>query len=533
MNRTDLALPLISDYVKQGARDCPDRTAFIFRDQHITYHQFAQYVERFARYLLYAGVKRGDRIAYIFPPRPEFFYLYMAASRIGAIIVGMSTRHTQAEMKYILEGSEAAYIVAVASMYGIDYQAKLAEILPSCPSVRRIVIVEGAPVLENADSFEEVMSKDYPEMAGVLAERESQLGPDDGLLIVYTSGSTGHPKGALMTHRNIVHMSLVLNGEFAIVSDDIWLNHLPMNHVAGATELGASAIIANSTQVLEPFAPDRALEIVQRFRVTVLGQVPTMYAMEFALPDFGKYDLSSLRAAVISGAPAPVELLRKMLDSMTPVCYNCLGLTEVSGLITYTARDADLKALNETVGRCAPEFEMKIVDQNRQVVPDRVAGEIAYRGTSVIKEYFKLPEATAAAIDEDGWLYSGDLGYIDPNGSLRLVGRAKEMYITGGFNVYPPEIEDCIMRYPGVMMTACVGVPDRIMGEVGRAYMVPLPGTELNIEGLKDFLKTQLADYKIPCQYVIRDMLPMTLLGKIEKKLLRQEVEEEMRQRAE
>ncbi|MGE5396349.1 MAG: class I adenylate-forming enzyme family protein, partial [Chitinophagales bacterium] len=249
--------------------------------------------------------------------------------------------------------------------------------------------------------------------------------------------------------------------------------------------------------------------------------------MEFAQPDYDKYDLSSVRIVLISGAMAPMELLTKMVNTICPNCYNSLGLTEVSGLITYTPKGASLETLNKTVGRCAPEFEMKLVDKERNPVPDGTPGEIAYRGTSVIKEYYKLPEATAAAIDEEGWFYSGDLGLIDEDGNLRMVGRAKELYITGGYNVYPAEVEEYIMRYPGVMMCACVAVPHKIMGEVGRAYVVPQPGETLDGDAIQRFLQDYLADYKIPRQFIFRDSLPMTLLGKIEKKLLRQEVEKE------
>jgi fatty-acyl-CoA synthase len=226
-----------------------------------------------------------------------------------------------------------------------------------------------------------------------------------------------------------------------------------------------------------------------------------------------------------------METLRKMKETMCDNVYNCLGLTEVSGLITYTEKGASLETLNLTVGKVAPDFEMKLVDENRQEVSDGVVGEIAYRGTSVIKEYFKLPEQTAAAFDDEGWFYSGDLGFIDEDGNLRMVGRSKEMYITNGENIYPPEVEDAIMRYPGVMLCAVVGVPHEIAGHVGRAYIVPLPGHQIDPEKLKEFLKEYLATYKIPREYVFRDMLPMTLLGKIEKKLLRQEIEEELKQK--
>jgi fatty-acyl-CoA synthase len=226
---------------------------------------------------------------------------------------------------------------------------------------------------------------------------------------------------------------------------------------------------------------------------------------------------------------APLETLRKMRDTMCDNCYNCLGLTEVSGLITYTAKGDSLETLNLTVGKVAPDFEMKLVDPKRQTVADGEVGEIAYRGTSVIKEYFKLPEATAAAFDKEGWFYSGDLGLIDEDGNLRMVGRSKEMFITNGENIYPAEIEEAIMRYPGVMLCAVVAVPHEIAGEVGRAYIAPLPDVTIEVEKLKEFLKEYLASYKIPREYVFREMLPMTLLGKIEKKVLRQEVEAELK----
>ncbi|HEX3011171.1 MAG TPA: class I adenylate-forming enzyme family protein [Syntrophomonadaceae bacterium] len=525
--RTAGALTLLSDYMKLGASRFPDKHAFIFGEQRVTYKEFELIVARLARYLISIGVNKGDRIAYIMTPRPEFFYLYMAAARIGAIIVGMSTRHTAHEMEYILNNSEAGYVFTLSSMYDIDYQQRLGQILPVCPTVKKVVVIGGSPVLAETSSFADIISQDYGEWEQPLLERERSLTTDDGLIIVYTSGSTGQPKGALMSHKNIIHMSLVELAQCGAGPDDIWINHLPVNHVSGATEVGATVIVGNAAMVLEPFNPIRTLELIEKEKITILGQVPTMFAMEFALPDYGKYDLSSLKTVVISGAMAPEETLAQMISTMCPNCYNCLGLTEVSGLITYTDPGAGIETLNKTVGRVAPEFEMNLVDKNRQPVADGETGEIAYRGTSVIKEYYKLPEATAAAIDADGWFYSGDLGYTDEDGNLRMVGRSKEMYITGGFNVYPAEVEEYIMRYPGVLMAACVAMPDPIKGEVGRAYVVPKPGFELEGDKIKAFLQEYLADYKLPVQYVIRDMLPMTLLGKIEKKLLRQEIDQE------
>lgn len=532
MAYTDGALRLLSDYAAQAVQERPDHIAFLYGEQRITYREFAAQVKKLACYLLKIGVQKGDRLAYLMIPRPEFFYLYMAASRIGAIITGIGTRQSDREIEYVLNNSEAIAMFTLHSMYEFDYQDRFQKILPNCPSVKNLFIIGGAAKLDNAKAFDDIMQGDYSEYESALLEREAQISTHDGLIIVYTSGSTGVPKGALMSHQNIIHMSLVEIGMCEANADDVWINHLPVNHVSGATEVGATVIVSNATQVLEPFNPARALELIQQHKVTILGQVPTMFAMQFALPDYDKYDLSSLRTVVISGAMAPLETLRKMRDTMCDTCYNCLGLTEVSGLITYTAKGDSLETLNLTVGKPAPEFEMKLVDKNRQVVAPGEVGEIAYRGTSVIKEYFKLPEATAAAFDKEGWFYSGDLGLIDEDGNLRMVGRSKEMYITNGENIYPAEIEEAIMRFPGVMLCAVVAVPHEIAGHIGRAYIVPLPGAQIEVEKLKEFLKEYLSSYKIPREYVFREMLPMTLLGKIEKKLLRQEVEAELKAKA-
>lgn len=529
MAYTQGALRLLSDYVVQAACERPEHIAFLYGEQRITYREFAQQVEKLACYLLKLGVQKGDRLAYLMIPRPEFFYLYMAAARIGAIITGVGTRQSDKEIEYVLNNSEARAMFVLHSMYEYDYQDRLEKILPNCPSVKNIYIIGGEARLENALAFDEIMQSDYSVYLPELLEREAQISTHDGLIIVYTSGSTGVPKGALMSHQNIIHMSLVEIGMCGASADDIWINHLPVNHVSGATEVGATGIVSNATQVLEPFNPIRTLELIQQHKVTILGQVPTMFAMQFASPDYDQYDLSSLQTVVISGAMAPLETLRKMRDTMCDNCYNCLGLTEVSGLITYTAKGDSLETLNLTVGKVAPDFEMKLVDHKRQRVEDGKVGEIAYRGTSVIKEYFKLPEATAAAFDEEGWFYSGDLGLIDEDGNLRMVGRSKEMYITNGENIYPAEIEEAIMRFPGVMLCAVVAVPHDIAGEIGRAYLVPLPDAKIEVEELKEFLKTYLSSYKVPREYVFREMLPMTLLGKIEKKVLRQEVEAELK----
>ncbi len=530
-NRLEGALPRLSDYVKKWAEEMPDHKAFIYRDKPVTYRELSDNSRQLARYLLKIGVKKGDRLGYVMTGRPEFFYFYMAASMVGAIIVGMNTRYTVPEMVYILQNSEASHVLSLYELGEVKYQDRLARALQQAPAIDKVWVVGGPPELPNALSFEDVMKGDYSEYDVALKEREVRVGPDDGLIIVYTSGTTGQPKGALMTHRNVVSMALVLLDEFGaptgLTPEDILPCGVPVNHVSGATEWGASPIVGGCTQVLlEVFNPEETVATLAKYRATIMAGVPTMWAMMFNLPNFKEYDLSSVRFCMVGGAMAPKEILARMLE-IAPYCSNPLGLTETSGLITYTDVGASLENLNLTVGKCAPEFEMKLVDKDRNPVPNGTPGEIAYRGPTVVREYFRLPEATAASIDQDGWLYSGDVGVIDENGDLRLVGRTKEMYITGGFNVYPAEIEEQISRYPGVLMVAVIAIPHKIMGEVGRAYIVPKPGVVLDGNGIQEYLKDYLADYKIPRQYVFRDSLPMTTLGKIEKKTIRLEVEKE------
>ena len=531
-NRLEGALPRLSDYLKRNAERDPNHPAFIYHDKEISYGEFLNNSRKFARFLMKIGVQKGDRLGYLMNGRPEFMTFYMAASMVGAIIVGMGTRHTPHEMKYVLNNSEASYVLTLYSLGEVaNYQERLAAALPECPSVKQVWVVGGPAELPGAITWEEIMSEDYLEYEEALAERESQVEPDDGLLIVYTSGTTGQPKGAVLTHRSVISQSLVLIDEFGaptgITPNDRFLHHVPVNHVSGATELGASPIIAGATQVIiDQFHPVVSLEQMEKHKVTIFAGVPTMFVMQFNLPNFKDYDLSSVRFCMVGGAMAPKDILTKMKE-ITPYCCNPMGMTETSGLITYTDIGASVENLNKTVVKVAPEFEMKIVDKDRKEVPPGTPGEIAYRGPSLMKEYFRMPEATAAAFDEEGWFYSGDAGYIDENGDLCLVGRIKEMYITGGENVYPAEIEEYISRYPGVALVAVLPVPHEVMGEVGRAYIVPKPGAQLDPDAIQEYLKEYLAPYKIPRQYVFRDSFPMTPLGKIEKKLLRQEIEKE------
>lgn len=524
------ALKLFSDYIRKGAKEYPQRDALIFKDKHITYPEFERNAERLAKYLVKNGVKKGDRIAYILPPRPEFFYLYVASSMIGAIIVGISARFTVDEVEYLINDAGADHAVVIAN-YGRDFQDIIGEVSKRY-HFENIIIVDGEVKLPNAVAMDAILSNDYAEYNDLLIEREKQNKTEDGLLIVYTSGSTGIPKGALMSNRNIIHHGLAEAYELDLFQPDtVTLCHAPVNHVSGANLAGSAPLIANGTLVLlDMFHPAETLRLIQDHKVTFLGQVPTMYSMQFALPNFDEYDLSSLRVIGSSGAPAQAVLIEQIKARMCDNTRNALGMTEACGEVSYTEKGASVEVICNTVGKCPPGFERKIVDGDRNPVPEGTIGEVAFRSSTIVKGYFNKPEETAAAFDADGWFYTGDLGRIRPDGNLEIVGRVKEMYITGGYNVYPAEIENAIMRYPGVLTVAVLGIPNELMGEVGRAYIISKPDAELNGNEIMEYLKNHLADYKVPRDYVIRQSLPMTPLGKIEKKVLRDEIIEEYKE---
>lgn len=526
MNRTENAFKLLSDYLQKSAHDYPDKTALVSKERRISYREFCDKSEILARYLLKIGVKRQDRIAYLMEIQPEFFYLYMAAARIGAIIVGMGTRLMPPELEYIIKNSEAEYVFVTGG--DTPYVSRLAPILPDCPTVKQVFVVGKKVEALDAANLEDIFQGDYTEFDQALAEREAQVDTDDGLLMVYTSGTTGKPKGALLSQRNIIHSSLVEADVFESTSDDVYLDNMPINHVGGTIVAGSTPIITASTIVLlANFSPTKTLQLIETEKVSILGQIPTQYTMEFSLPDYDKYDKSSLRVVHFGGAMPSANILEKVFSTMTTNVYNCLGMTEAAGIVCYTPKGAGIDALSRTVGTSIPEVEWKLVDKNRKPVPRGQVGEVAYRGSTIIKEYYKLPKATAEAIDEEGWFYAGDLLCQDENGLLAFMGRKHDMYITGGENVYPSEVEEAIGSYEPVKSVAVLPAPDPLYGDIGYAFIVPKSGCTIDVEDLKSYLESILAKYKIPKKFIFRSKLPLNATGKIARKVLKQEIADE------
>jgi acyl-CoA synthetase (AMP-forming)/AMP-acid ligase II len=513
---------LLSDYLKKSALEYPDNEAIINQERRVSYREFNSIVEKVAFGLLELGIQKGDRIALMMPTIPEFLYFYMAASQVGAIVVGINMNYKAPEIEYIIKNSEPSLLVTVDRDRERDYIADLKGILPNTGVIKVIVHKTTDYALDFADAIalEDFIAENRDHLREEMKVRHSKVGENDGVLIVYTSGTTGHPKGAVLTHRNIISNIEVEARMWEVTPADRFPLCLPMNHVGGATEVSIAAIMKASTMVMFPFHPVSALELMEKEKLTLMLGVPTMFALMFNVPDFDKYDLTSVRIVVVAGAATPRDLMEKMMG-IAPVRTGW-GLTECCGFATYTISDDDAETIISTVGRIAPEFELKIVDSERREVAQGRDGEIAIRGDFIMKEYFRMPEATKQAVDEDGWLYTGDMGFIREDGNVILRGRLKEMYITGGYNVYPTEIEDVLAKHPGVLMCVCLGQKDPVYGEVGLA-VVQAEDKNLNSENLRAFLKDKLADYKIPRDFIFIDSMPLTPLGKIDKKAVAQQ----------
>jgi fatty-acyl-CoA synthase len=340
----------------------------------------------------------------------------------------------------------------------------------------------------------------------------------DVFSILYTSGTTGRPKGAMLTHDNVVHTGVISAEMMNCTPEDVFLVAVPVFHVFGLVPSIVTTIAAGARMVLmEQFKADLSLALIEQERVTVKHGVPTMFILELNHPQFKRFTLSSLRTGIVAAAACPVEIVRRIRTEMGCDIVICYGLSETSATLTATDYSDDDLVRSETCGKALPGAEVKIVDANRQQLPPGEVGEVVCRGFGVMKGYYNLPEETRQALDEDGWFYTGDLGTLDDKGYLRIVGRKKEMIIRGGYNIYPREVEEVFYTHPGVMEIAIVGLPDTVLGEISCAAIKLKPGKTATEEEMKSFIKQRVANYKVPDKIVFVDEFPMTASGKIKK----------------
>lgn len=471
----------------------PQHEAIVFEDQRLVWRHVQQQVERLAQVFLAMGVQSGDRIGIMCTTRPEYIVTFLAAAQVGAILVGFNINYTVREI------SEQAAISQPAVMLLLHTHPRFAEVrraVEAMPFVQHRIVINGAASVGWQEW--QTLLDNAPPLLQALLQRGQEIRADDGVLMVFSGGISGEINGAVLSHRNIIANITAQNRILDWQASDRIILHLPMNHVSGATLLTMGAVLSGATLVmLERFRAERTLQLVQDEGVTIFGQVPAMWVMVFMVSNFNDYDLSSVRLTITSGAPTPNAIMHR-IATLAPTTLHAYGLTEVAGMVTYHCANGGSVALLHSVGRIAPEFELSIRSDDRRPLPVGQVGEIAVRGDCVMLGYFRNLAATRQMIDEQGWLYTGDLGLLDDGGHLRLTGRKKRMFISGGYNVFPGEIESYVGQHPAVASCRCHYRRDDVMGEVGVLHVTPAVGAELTSAQIRAYCKQGLARYKVP-----------------------------------
>ncbi|MCA2223678.1 class I adenylate-forming enzyme family protein [Nonomuraea aurantiaca] len=502
-------LARITDYVGHWATHRPAREALVGQSGRWTYERLRADVDRCAAALLAAGVRRGDRVALLGDPQPECFVVFLATASIGGIWVGLNPKYTLAELSHVVADSEPSLLFG---MLEDATQPATLHALRSLGPMR--VVTRGRAVDGLSLSYEDFLEAAEP--AERLAGAREQVRPLDPAAMIYTSGSTGRPKGALVPHRGLAHCGVVQAGRWYGQAPRK-LCDLPLNHIGGLGDISTSILTAGGTVVYMPrFDPAGALRLVERERLTHLYCIPTQLLAMVATPEWSERDLGSLEYILWGGAAAPHSLLRTLAKTGARLATS-YSLTESTGSVTYTDPGDPLEVLAWSVGRVDPHYEVTLRPPGGD--GDGSAGELLIRGDFITRGYWRAPQATRTAIDDEGWLHTGDLAVQEPGGHIRLVGRLKEMFKSGGYNVYPREIEAALEEHPAVALAAVVGVPDERWGEVGHAFVVaagPVTAGEL-----RQYARARLANYKVPKVFRLEAELPKLPIGKIDKVELR------------
>ena len=514
-----------------AARD-PSREAVVFRGERVSYGELQARVDTFALGLIALGLAPGDHAVLWMPNRVEWNVAHLAIAKAGGVTVTCNSRYKAFEVEYVLRQSDAAALI-LADCFdaaGIDYLEILREICPELsgqggtvassrlPALRHVVVL-GARVPAGCRSWTEV------EEMGRRGERSAldrvPIDAGDPAVMLYTSGTTGEPKGCLLSHGNVYYKCCVYVALHEWTAADRYFVPVPYFHIFGCMGGIAANCLAGSTQVLmDVFDPVEAMRLIEAERVTVFSGVPTMFITILGHPDFGRHDLRSLRTGSIGAAPVPVEIMRRILDREHGLGMDALvvyGLTEATGGTHWTRPGDPLEKRVVTVGLRTPEIEDRIVDPvSGAVRGPGEEGEVCVKGATMMLGYYKNPEATAEKL-RDGWLHTGDMGVKDAQGYLTITGRLTDMIIVGGFNTYPAEIENFFLRHPKVLDVSIVGVPDPVMGEAVMAFVIPKTGESLNAEEMTAFARGKIANFKVPKYVEIVESFPLTGSGKVQK----------------
>jgi fatty-acyl-CoA synthase len=529
----------VGGLLEQMARRFPDQDALVYPDRGLrySYREFNELCDRIARGLLALDVKPGDHLSIWATNVPEWVVLQFATAKIGAVLVTINTNYKTTELDYVLRQSDSTTLFLVRSFKDTDYVETLYRVVPELrsampgklvseklPHLKQVVFL-GDQVPDGMLGFHQIEAMADSISPEQLEETKSRLHPDDAINIQYTSGTTGFPKGVMLTHNNIVTNAHNIARCMDFTEQDRLCIPVPFFHCFGCV-LGTLACVTHGAAMVpvETFDPVLVLKTVQQEKCTALHGVPTMFIAELEHQDFDLYDLSSLRTGIMAGSPCPIEVMRRVIRDMhckeITIAY---GQTEASPVITQTRTQDPIERRVATVGRALPDVEIKIVDPGTglEVSPGQ-QGELCTRGYLVMKGYYKMPDETRQAIDADDWLHTGDLAVMDEDGYCRITGRIKDMIIRGGENIYPRQIEEFLYSHPKVSDVQAFGVPDRKFGEQVMVAIRLVEGESCTDEEIKDYCRGEIANYKIPHYVKFVIDYPMTASGKVQKFRLRE-----------
>jgi fatty-acyl-CoA synthase len=529
-SRTPLIGETIGENLERAAALVPDATALVSRHQgqRYTYAELDDAVNQLARGLMAIGLQPGDRLGIWSPNNAEWVLIQYATAKTGVILVNINPAYRTSELAYVLKQSGCRMLVAAKAFKTSDYAAMVAEVRPDLPALEKTIYLNHGDTPGPGDSpdWEQLLEAATSVSHEALRERMAGLEFDDPINIQYTSGTTGFPKGATLSHHNILNNGFFIGEACRYTEADSVCIPVPFYHCFGMV-LGNLACTTHGAAMVIPeaaFEPQSVLETVAAEHCTSLYGVPTMFIAELEHPEFENYDLTSLRTGIMAGSPCPVEVMKQVVSRMhmedVTICY---GMTETSPVSTQTVPEDSLEHRVSTVGRVHPHVEIKVIDpETGRTLPRGEPGELCTRGYSVMTGYWDDPERTAEAIDAAGWMHTGDLATMDADGYLNIVGRIKDMIIRGGENIYPREIEEFLYTHPDVSDVQVIGVPDVKYGEELMAWVKVREGATLTEQALKGFCQGRIAHYKVPRYIKFTGDFPMTVTGKIQKFKMRE-----------
>ncbi|MGZ7067071.1 MAG: AMP-binding protein [Methanobacterium sp.] len=533
----------IGEFLEKMVLKDSDREFMVYpdRDLRFTYKQFDERVNMLAKGLISIGISKGDHIGMWALNVPDWLTFFFAAAKIGAVLVTVNTSYKSHEIDYVLKQSDMKAIAITDGFRDVNYLDILYELVPELktsnrgnlnsneyPYLKNVIFV-GQEKHRGLYNTNELLLLGKHTDDKTLSDIKKTFDSDDVVCMQYTSGTTGFPKGVMLSHKNIINNGYYIGERMKYTEADRVCLPVPLFHCFGIT-LGVMAILTHGAThvMLEQFDPLMVLAAIQKEKCTSLYGVPTMFIAEFSHPMFDMFDLSSLRTGIMAGSTCPIEAMKKVMQDMymkdVTIVY---GLTEGSPGFTQTSVDDPVEIKVETVGRKLPECEVKLVDpETGEDIGPGTVGEICSRGYNVMKGYYKMPDKTAEAIDEDGWLHSGDLATVDEDGNYTIVGRIKDMIIRGGENIYPREIEEFYYTMPGIKDVQVVGIPDEKYGELVGAFIILDKDADLSEEDVRDYGIARIARYKVPKHVFFIDEFPLTASGKIQKFKLREDAVE-------